>query len=261
MKKLIKQLLLGPIMFFKVRWSKYKLYFVLTFLLTPLLSIADYYFRGAFVGVVEYLGTLVPYFLFILIGYVFSRIAFSIFNNTYDVFQYRRPVIIFKTVHPLIVPLSMSLVTLMNVAVGLIPVSLVLLALEINPAILFESLILSYVFGFPVIFALGLLLAALGLVIRGRDFRAIATLINRGLWILFPTMFGINALPEFLQPVALKIPTIALVEGTRRLILGLGGSELLIYSFISGLVLLSVSYLLFRVALNHARKTGKILIT
>ena len=258
--KLLKQLLLGPSMFFKVRWTKYKTYSVITFLLSPILVLADFYFRGAFVGTVRYLDIIIPYFLFILVGYVFARLAFSIFENAYSIFQQSRPVIVFKTVHPLVVPVSMSFITLGNVIIGLIPISLVLTFLGISPFFLFESLFLAYLFGFPAIFALGVFFAALALIIRGRDFRALTFIMNKSLWILFPIMFGINALPSFLQPIALKIPTIALVEGTRRMVLGLEGFNLLAYSFLSGLVLLLLALGVFRIAFNWARRTGKILL-
>ena len=258
--KLLKQLALGPLIFFKLRWTKYKIYSIITFLLSPLLVLIDFYFRGSFVGTVRYLDTYVSYFLFILVGYVFARLAFSIFENSYSIFQQRKPVIVFKSVHPLVVPVSMSFITLGNVIIALIPISLVLILLGINPIFLFESLLLAYVFGFPAIFAIGVFFAALALVVRGRDFRALVFLMNKNLWILFPIMFGINALPLFLQPVALEIPTIALVEGTRRMILGLGGLNLLIYSLLSGLILLAISLWVFAVAFNWARKTGKILL-
>ena len=248
-------------MFFRIRWTKYKVYSIITFLFSPLLVLADYYFRGAFIGTVRYLDIGVPYFLFILIGYVFSRLAFSIFENTYMIFQQRRPILIFKTAHPLVVPVSMSFITLGNVIIALIPISLILALLGISPLFLFESLFLAYLFGFPAIFSLGIFFASLALVVRGRDFRALVNITNRSLWILFPIMFGITAFPPFLRSISLYIPTIALVEGTRRLVLGLGGIYLLIYSFVSGLVLMALGLWIFRWTFNWARRTGRILLS
>ena len=254
----LKQLLLGPLKVIRIDFGSYKIYAVVAYLLVPVIIAIDTIFRGKFVGMVNYLGKSVDYLLFIAVGLAMSSAVQSILNDT-DFIMRKMPVMLIKAVHPLIIPVSSVLSSLLKDLVYFFFLSVVLHVFGgVNYIKVLLTLVVAYTFGLPLIMALGILYSIFGLFFRGKDFSAVRRLVDRALWILLPIYYSFEVYP--IKEGALLLPTVALIEGTRRWVLGFGGGELLTYAFLTGILLLAISYALYQRTFEWSRRTGRILL-
>ncbi len=235
--------------------------YLLTLLVVPVLRTMDFLFRGEFVGTVDYLGITVPYAYFILVGLLLNIIVYSVINTTRRLLSGRAPLLLVKSENPFIPILSVSLSGFINSFIYFSIMALLIFLLGVGSALKFlEAYVVAFLAGLPLTISVGTLLGMVGMEIRGRDFSAVIRTVDRGLWILFPAMFGLEVFPETLQRILLYVPSVSLIEGARRFVFGLGGTGLLLYSFFTGVFLFFLSYKLFRKMFERARRTGKIML-
>jgi ABC-type polysaccharide/polyol phosphate export permease len=207
---------------------------------------------------VRYLGISVDYLLFLSLGVAMSFATNSVLNDT-EFFTRRTPLLMLKAVHPLVVPLSAILSSLLRDLVYFAVFATALhVFFAVDPGTVISSLLLTYTFGLPLLMSIGLLYGSLGLAVRGMDFISLRRLLSRALWIFIPVYYSFEVFP--FREWALLVPTVALVEGVRRSALGLGGAPLLVYAFLAGAVLLALSYTVFRAAFEWSRRTGRVLL-
>ncbi len=260
-KRLVKQIVLAPIMEVRVRWRRYLVSTTIIFLVLPLMRAVDWYLRGAFVGNVKYLNIVLNYAVFASVGLVIDTLLYAILYAVRDVLTARRPILVVVTEHPLAVPIALSLQILLTN----FPYSVALaafLALLANAP--FIAIVLAYFLTFAagafLTMGLAILFAIVGLYIRGRDYRNVMRAIHRVLWILIPTPYGLSAYPPKIRDVILYFPTVALVEGVRRFVFGLDGWSLMLYALFSGIIITIAAYALYLRAFNAARKSGRIVL-
>jgi len=260
-RKLLKQIMLAPIMDVRVRWRRYLVSTAIIFIVLPLMRAMDWYLRGSFIGNVKYMGLLINYAVFASVGLVIDTLLYAILYAVQDVLTARRPLMVIATEHPLAVPIALAL----QVSLTNFPYSVALaafLALLVRAS--FVSIILAYILTFLagtfITMGLAIVFSIVGLYIRGRDYRNTMRAIHRVLWILIPTTYGISAYPAAVRQAFLYVPTVALVEGIRRFIFGLNGWYLMVYALLSGIVIVFLAYYVYLRAFNAARRSGRIVL-
>ncbi|GEM_PF-3518296 len=244
-----------------LHFRRYKVSVLLNDVIGPLVGGITALLTGRFIGSVLYAGKYIPYAEFLAVGTAATFIYLGILrifeptSNSWTkrieiLFADNLPVYFLTTEAWFIIFASVQLifwVLPIVVATG-IPIWDPIIAYAIaNIAIT------------PSMAALGFLLSALGLRVRGRDAWAVRSLTVRLLELVMPASFGVSAYGP-LAKYLIWVPTVAAMEGTRRIIFGVGGWELIAYAMGAGLLLAVAAYVLFRHMLWKARVKGWILL-
>lgn len=168
--------------------------------------------------------------------------------------------------HLMMSPLRPSELVVSLMAISLIKLGVAMVPVAVLAYVLFGFNLLSLGFAFAAFFAnlmlmsWALALAATGAVLRwGMGAESIAWLM---VFVLLPiscVFYPVTTLPEWLQPVALALPSANVFEGLRALVLGQTfRSDLMLRAFALNVVYVAAAYALFRGLLESARNNGSL---
>ncbi len=244
----------------KIQFKKYKTYTIINEIIGPLIGGTIAILMGNFVGSVMYAGKEVPYAVFIMVGTTASFI-YDTLIRMFQVTSYGSRKAMLFTEHPLILPISRTfwlfVFATLQLAFWALPVVIAYHVPMEYPVIAY---VVANVSMLPTLAALGILLTAIGFRIRGRDLYAMSSITMRILRLVVPVSFGISAYGPLRNAMA-WIPTVAAMEGTRRYVFGIPGSEkLLAYALVSGGLVFMASYYIFKRMMYVARKKGWIML-
>ncbi len=254
----LKRLLVDPYINMKVFWRRYIIAALLLFLGQGMVDVILWKLRGSFLGNVMYLGRYIPYAYFGAIAVTTGILFNNISRKTTNFFSSKNAARFFVVMgDPLIPAISVSISALLNFLLYAVGFGLAgAILLNVPPLALILATGIGFVVGLPFAMGVGILLATVGLFVRGQDFRAVYLFVQNFLHILLPVSYSIFPKNSWM----LIIPTVSLIEGVRMCILGLDGLPLMAYTLFAGIALLLLARLLYYWGLNQSKKKGLILL-
>ncbi len=234
---------------YEIQIRKYKLLVIFTFIIAPILILTDYFFRGSFVGFVNYYGVKVHYFEFLLIGWIVISIGGYVSLSVNYILHKHHFALMFQV----------FVWAVIRNFIKSIPFFIILTLIGFPLWYLILLIISTFLILSAFSFGISYIMSSIKFFIRGEDFYIVREAYSKIQSFILPFSFAVSA-TGFLKDYLIYIPSVSLVEGIRMFIFGLDGSYYLFLGCILSIIFFAISYLIFEYSFYIARREGYVLL-